>query len=574
MGRKRELKVEISGDSTKATRALGDVADSGDKAQGRLGRAGTFMQGALDKIGLGGTKASAALEGVGNVAGGGLTAGAAAGGAAVAALGAVVVKGIGDFVGLAAEVRNFKQLSGASAEESSRFVAVLDDFGISSEAGANAIFKLGRGAEANKDKLAALGVEIARNKDGTVNLTETTLNVADAFAKTTDPAKRAELATLAFGKSGKDLIPVLEQGRKGLDEFFKGADNNFQLLTDEDLAKAREYELAMDALGDATSGLSREIGSTAAPAVADLANAIAEFITAADNALGSVGGLGTILDGVVKGPLLALGGPLGALAQGKDALDDLSGATDDTAEAQEKATVQTEKYEEATEDTAEAQRDAAKATKEQEKALDSLLKAQTGTIDADIRLENATRKLQDAKDDASEAFAATTAASGRDTEANRKNEEAVASLKSAMVDQAKASVAKAEADAAASGQALTAAQSNDIFKARLLELAATLAPGNALRAELEGYAAQIQSLPAAKATVLTALADTGPADASFRALEREFSGREIAIPVRFDMRQVEADFRQAERDFANSRAFQDAVTGVVQRYLQRGGRFV
>lgn len=571
-GGKRELKVEISGDSTGARKALGGVDDATEKTQSRLGRAGAFMQNALDKVGLGGSKASTAIGGVGDALGGAINPATAA----TAAIGAVVgvaAKGIGDFVNLADQVRTFKQLSGATAEESSKFVAVLDDFDISAETGANAMFKLGRSVGPNAQALKEMGVEVAKNADGSVNLTETTLNVADAYARTTDPAKRAELVTKAFGKSGADLIPVLEQGRKGLDEFFKGAEGNHQLLSDEDLAKAREYELAMDALGDATSGLSREIGQVAAPAVADFATAIAELITAADE-LGGKLNVGGVLGGAIKDTAYLIGGPIGSFAAFKDKLGEVTGASEDTAESAEELTEQNEQLQEATEDAADAQRDAAKAAAEQEKALNSLLTAQMGLIDADIRLEETTRKVEQAKQAAAEAFAVASAAAGKDMQANSDNETAVQNLKQAILDQAQAVVNKAKIDEEAKGRTLEQADANRIFKDRLLEVAGTLAPGNALRAELEGYAAQLQSLPEAKQTLLTA--ESSSAMETFRAMERELTSRPITVPVQFDVRAdiLQMDIERSARNITTTRAFQDAVTNAVQTYLQRGGRFV
>lgn len=571
MARKRELKVEISGDSTGAQKALGDVDEKAGKSQGRLGQLGDKVNGFFDRVGLGGSKSSAAIGGVSDALGGSVgAAGAAA--AAVGALGAVVANGIGDFVDLADEVRNFKQLSGATAEESSRFVAVMDDLGVSSESGANAMFKLGRNVGPNAEALQAMGVQIAKNADGTVNLTETTLNVADAFTRTRDPAKRAELVMQAFGKSGADLVPILEMGRKGLDDFFEGADNNFQLLSDEDLAKAREYQLAMDALGDATSGLSREIGSSAAPAVSDFANAIANLITVADNALGSVGGLGTVFEGVAEGALAVLG-PVGAFVQGKSALDDFKGATDDTAEAADKLTTSNEDLGEATSEAADAQRDAAQAAKEQERALNDLLSAQAGAIDADIRLENATRKVEQAKQDAAESFEKAAAAAGKDQQANSDNETAVQNLKQAIVDQAQAVANKAAVDSEAAGVTLDAAEKNRILRDRLLEVAATLAPGNALRTELEGYATGLQSLPAAKQTVVSVSTEGLPGvEAQIAAL----AARGIDIPVNLKIQAdiLQMDIERSARNITTTRAFQDSVTNAVQQYLSRGGRFV
>lgn len=258
-----EVPVRVSGlqkfdaDLRKLSGSTGVLGQS----LGELGRRSTILNAALS-----GGAAGAAVAGV-------------------AALGAAAAGSVLAFTGLAGEIRRFKNLSGATAEEASSFVAVLDDFGISSETGANALFLMGRNASANEKKLRQMGAEIARNADGTVNLTETTLNVADAFAATNDPAKRAQLAMLAFGRQGRELIPILAQGRDGLDKFFESAQQDRQIFSDEDLRKAREFDLAVDNLQDAAGGLARELGSALVPAVTAVADALAGMV----RGLGSAG---------------------------------------------------------------------------------------------------------------------------------------------------------------------------------------------------------------------------------------------------------------------------------------------
>ncbi|MDQ3756502.1 MAG: hypothetical protein M3394_01470, partial [Actinomycetota bacterium] len=286
----REWKHRFTGESSnleraakRSSEALGKVDEAGQKANtlgskltttvgnlassftSKLGPAGGMAESALARITSGAGTAGSALQT-------GLAGGAVAGAAGLAAL---AVKGVSSFVSLASEVRNFARASGASAEEASRWVAVADDMGIESEKLSSSLFKLGKTVGADEEALRKHGIELARNEDGTVNLTETMLNVADAFAGTTDPAKRAEIATAAFGKSGKDLIPILEQGREGLKAFFEGAEGDRQILSQEDLDSAREYELALDNLGDAIGGLERGLGKTLVPLLADAANAAA-----------------------------------------------------------------------------------------------------------------------------------------------------------------------------------------------------------------------------------------------------------------------------------------------------------
>ena len=128
-----------------------------------------------------------------------------------------------EWVNLAAQVRDFQRASGASADEASRWVAVLDDMGLAADTGGKAAFKLGKEIDNGGEKLKAFGIEVATNEDGSRNLTETLLNVADAYTETEDPATKAALAQAAFGKAGLNLIPILEQGRKGSQGVFRAS---------------------------------------------------------------------------------------------------------------------------------------------------------------------------------------------------------------------------------------------------------------------------------------------------------------------------------------------------------------
>lgn len=240
----------------KVSKEAGNLGGEVGKATGRLDR----MAGAI------GVSSGALKTGL-----------VVAAGAAAGALAAFAASGLRNFVDLAHEVKNFSRASGASMEESSRFVAALDDLGVESESVAGALFRLGRSSETAAPKLSAFGVAVARAKNGNTDLTGTLLNVADAYKRQTDPAQRAQLVFAAFGKQGQALIPVLEQGRDGLRRFFESADQDAQLITEADYQRAREYELAVDNLSDAVGGLGRELGLIAAGPAADAANGLAGF---------------------------------------------------------------------------------------------------------------------------------------------------------------------------------------------------------------------------------------------------------------------------------------------------------
>lgn len=68
------------------------------------------------------------------------------------------------------------------------------------------------------------------------------LDVADGISKITDPAKQAAAAQYIFGRSGRQLLPFLKEGRKGAEEYF----NTFRELGggyDEEALKAgKEFD--------------------------------------------------------------------------------------------------------------------------------------------------------------------------------------------------------------------------------------------------------------------------------------------------------------------------------------------
>lgn len=315
--------------------SVGKATDSISKKLNSLGPMGKRAGGALDKLGLSGVSMGAAV-----------TAGA---GAAATAITAFAADAVRDYIKLAGEIRNFQRVSGASAEEASAFVAVLDDMGVEAEAGSKAIGKLARA------DLAQLGIEVARNKDGTTNLVETLLNLADAYKATADPAEKQRLVFAALGKSGADLIPILEQGRVGLKRFFEGVEGTEQIFSQKQIDEAREYELAVDDLQDAFGDLQRGAARELVPALSDVALVMATTVRAAGDLKGVIGKL------IPDQPKMAQGW--------RNVARDAGDAAD-----------QSEELEEATKAAAEAARENAAAIAAQAEEYDGLVTSIRGSM--------------------------------------------------------------------------------------------------------------------------------------------------------------------------------------------------
>jgi hypothetical protein len=468
---------------------------------------------------------------------------AIAGGAAVAgvAIAAFAVQGAQAFVGLAGEIRNFQRASGASAEDSSRFVAVLDDLGIASDTGAAAVFKLGKSLKDGGDNLRAYGIEVARSNDGTVDLTGTMLNVADAYAKTPDPAKRAELAFAAFGKQGQSLIPILEQGREGLQAFFEGAEEGRQIFSQEDLDKARKYELAMDELSDTFRGLQLEAGEVLLPFITSLATAGAKVIGFASDVKEKVGGALETVGRAMLGVATA-GASEGILF----AFRKLSGGSNDAKKSQKELAEQAK-------ETAAAQLEEAEASKAQALALDKVTNATLAAVSSQLGYEASLNTLKDNINDIddrereyAEAVAASTAANkaadvavrtygagseeakdkvkaaadaAKDAEsANRALRDAHLGVEQSAIATANAAVKLADEVATAGGQALTAQEKAGIFRQSLIDLA-NQTDGPTKQAILD-LAANIVNLPDRSIFVD---ADTSSAHAKLNSLENRMA---------------------------------------------------
>lgn len=393
------------GDGSIRVRVLGEVNDlkkklsDGEKSVKNFGKSTASalkeslddsIKGITGRFGKLGDKVGDSLSGIADkalAAGGTVGVGVAAGvGVAGAAIAGLAVKGVSAFVDLADKVRGLQQVTGATAEDSSALVAVMDDYGIAADQGAAAFFKLSRNIETNADKLRAHGIEIAKNRDGTVNLRETLLNIADAYQRVGGGVRGNAIVFDAFGRSGAALIPILQQGKDRLSEMFAEADAHDEILSQDDLDQARQYELAMDDLGDAVGGLQRELGDELVPVIAKGARTLAVFVDWINRASDKVGGLWNVVKTVVP-PLRDIDTALGWVSKGSD---DAAGSTGALGEA--------------TEQTAAAMGDEADETVKVVDALTIYKKALDDTLGGHLGSRDAARDLADAEDDLAEAL--------------------------------------------------------------------------------------------------------------------------------------------------------------------------
>jgi methyl-accepting chemotaxis protein len=192
---------------------------------------------------------------------------------------------------------------------------------------AGSVGKLEKTIANTPGKLEALGIALAHNADGSVDVQRTLLNAADAFAATTDEVQRAKIGSELFGKSWQQMIPLLEKGASGLKASFDGVLSS-KILSQDDIAQAEEFRLAMDDLKDASEGLMIQVGKGLVPTLNEAAKSLGQVTSAADSLTKPFGGLGKVIDGAIGG-LTDILNPLKGVQR---VAHDVDGALDDISE--------------------------------------------------------------------------------------------------------------------------------------------------------------------------------------------------------------------------------------------------
>ena len=256
--------------------------DGLSRSLGNLNKQAGAVGGGLGRIGQ-------AAKGVGGLMGALLPVGAVAGLTAIA-------KGSID---AADNLNDMSQRTGVAVESLSRFGQAAQDSGSSIEGVAKGMGQLARRitdpSSAASKALSGIGVA-TRDAQGKVrSLDAVMLEISDRFAKMPDGAEKSALAMQLFGKSGVELIPMLNQGRAALEQY--------QATISGDMAKsADEFNDSLNAIGRSLSGPFNEAVTALLPAITSIAQGIVGIIKAF-----------TALPQPVQATLLVIGGLLTAL---------------------------------------------------------------------------------------------------------------------------------------------------------------------------------------------------------------------------------------------------------------------
>lgn len=245
---------------------------------------------------------------------------AAAGFAVVGAGLTLISKNATDFtVNFVKSSKGLATQIGTTTEEASRLVAAFGRMGVSADSASQmfGIFSKNivkatadakNGSDATASAFQRLSVSTVAADGTQKGFNAILFEVADKFKAMPNGIDKTSLAMELFGRSGKDMIKVLNLGSDGIKNLEEQADKLGLTLTSSNIAAVSEYIKSQKDLKQTTDALKIAIGTTTAPVLAEFNKSINDIIL---TLLGTDGPMKAITVNV-----LAFGGPIAGAAAG------------------------------------------------------------------------------------------------------------------------------------------------------------------------------------------------------------------------------------------------------------------
>jgi len=164
---------------------------------------------------------------------------------------------VGEFMNLADQTRDLMEAIGATSEQASAMIAIGDDLQISADEIQRAFESAVRkGYDPSIAGLAQLGEE---------------------YRAIQNPIEQTRFLMEVFGRTGSDVRRLLELNRYELREMANDAAKTGQVLSQGAMDMAQAHREAVDALGDAWGGWTRQMGQAVLPALTGVINFVSEF---------------------------------------------------------------------------------------------------------------------------------------------------------------------------------------------------------------------------------------------------------------------------------------------------------
>lgn len=220
------------------------------------------------------------------------------------AMAAFAVDKIVDFVAEMAragqEVLDTSKELGLSTETVSTLNVAFQAMGMDSQSASQGLMRLSRAQEmaemGSRQQMAAfqvLGITMDQLK--TMSPEDMLNKLADVFSRTADGTNKTALAMTLLGRAGAQMIPFLDKGREGLEQFEAIARETGTVWTQSMAEGAEKTSVEISTLDDAFKGVGITLFETFKPAIDVVVNGLIELVEGFNNALK---GSGLLHDGL------------------------------------------------------------------------------------------------------------------------------------------------------------------------------------------------------------------------------------------------------------------------------------
>lgn len=292
------LKEQASG----ASNSLNDAGDNAKKAGDEVKKSGDNANDSSENWEKFGEVAKKACE----VA----AAAIAAVSAAVVAAGAALVDCTVDAAAFADEVLTASSITSLSTDrvQELQYASELLDVSFDTVSGAlgrltNNLDEAATGTGSAAEAYAALGVEVTDSAGNLRDSEDVFWDAIDALGNVANETERDALAMEIFGKSARDLNPLIESGRDNFEGLAEQAHEVGYVMSGDTLDAFGEFDDALQQLKTGTTAAKNALGTVLLPVLTDLAgegvDLLGEFANGILNANGDVEAMGEVIETII-----------------------------------------------------------------------------------------------------------------------------------------------------------------------------------------------------------------------------------------------------------------------------------
>jgi hypothetical protein len=184
----------------------------------------------------------------------------------------------------AAHTQDLSEQLGIGTDELQKFAFAAKLGGVDAESAAHSLGLFQRtigeatsGSKEAAEKFAKLHISLKDTGGGTKDTLELLGDVADKL-KDTDPQKRAAIAMQLFGRSGLAMIPVLKEGKEGVEDLYKEFDELGGGMSKEFVENAKKADDQMVKLKFSFDSIKAKIVAAVLPTLTMLVNGVKPIV--------------------------------------------------------------------------------------------------------------------------------------------------------------------------------------------------------------------------------------------------------------------------------------------------------